>query len=103
MALDISVRFSNVRREANRNVAGSVKLEVSALGNTYQIDGRDFNFPEGGEQQIYDQDFGPVKVTASVYERPAGQCCIRGHVHVSTPIGGGIGKDLDENCTPIPT
>lgn len=115
MSLDISVSFDELKRGGNGEVIGKVALHVKieALGKSVDIpvDARNFNFPREGEQtNLYDQNFpkdGDVagfkaKVTASVYEKPAGQCCIKGHVHVDGPIGGGIGKDLDPNCKAIP-
>lgn len=110
MSLDISVRFENVSRGADGSVSGKVNLTVSGsvLGQDFDfpVDARNFSFPQGGEQQVYDQSFSAgvfsLKLTASVYESGGNQCCIRGHAHVDAPIGGGIGKDLDENCTPIP-
>lgn len=110
MGVDISVRFENLHREASGNVAGKVTLRVSGsiLGQDFDIpvDARNFDFPRSGEQPIYDQDFSAgifkAKVTATVHERNAGQCCIQGHVHVDGPIGGGVGKDLDPNCQVIP-
>lgn len=109
MGIDVSVRFEGLRREGG-NVVGKITLRVSGnvVGRDFDIpvDARNFNFPSGGEQQVYDQDFGSdpfkAKVTATVHERTAGQCCVQGHVHVSAPIGGGIGTDLDPNCQPIP-
>ena len=110
MGIDISVIFEGLRREVEGNVTGKINLRVSGdiLGQKFDIpvDARNFNFPRGGEQKIYDQDFGvspfEAKVTATVHERTAGQCCVQGHVHVKGPIGGGIGTDLDPNCQPIP-
>lgn len=105
MGIDVSVRYENLRRKPNGDVNGKITLRVSGsvLGKDFDIpvDARNFDFPQGGEQQVYDQDFGPAKVTATVHERNAGKCCIQGHVHVSTGIGGGIGKDLDPNCQTI--
>lgn len=109
MGVDISVRYEGLRREGNGNVVGKVVLRVSGkiLGKSFDIpvDARNFNFPQGGDQAIYDQEFSAgvakAKVTASVHEHTAGQCCIQGHVHVDGPIGGGIGKDLDPNCQAI--
>lgn len=108
MGVDISVRFENLHRESG-NVVGKVTLKVSGdiLGRDFDIpvDARNFSFLNGGEEQIYDQEFSAgifkAKVTATVHEKTAGQCCIQGHVHVDGPIGGGIGKDLDPNCQPI--
>ena len=110
MGVDISVRFEGLHREGSGNVVGKITLRVSGdvLGQDFDIpvDARNFDFPRSGEQQVYDQDFGAssfsAKVTATVHERTAGQCCVQGHVHISAPIGGGIGKDLDPNCHPIP-
>ena len=109
MGVDISVRFDGLRRESG-NVVGKVELKVSGdiVGHSFDIpvDARNFTFLTGGEKDIYDQEFSAgvikAKVTAKVHEHTAGQCCIQGHVHVSGPIGGGIGKDLDPNCQPIP-
>jgi len=110
VGIDISVRFEGLRREGNGNVAGKIVLRVSGniLGQDFDIpiDARNFSFARGGEQQVYDQEFGAdafkAKVTATVHERTTGQCCVQGHVHVDGPIGGGIGKDLDPNCQSIP-
>lgn len=107
--LDVSVRFEGLRRE-DGNVVGKITLRVSGniLGKQYDvpIDARNFSFPSGSEQKIYDQDFESgvfkAKVTATVHERTATQCCVQGHVHVDGPIGGGIGKDLAPNCHSIP-
>lgn len=108
MGIDISVRFESLRRQGS-NVVGKVVLKISGdiAGQDFDVpvDARNFSFPNGGEQQVYNQDFGAgvfkTKVTATVHERTAGQCCIQGHVHIDGPIGGGIGKDLDPNCQPI--
>jgi len=110
MGIDFSVRFEELARQPNGNVKGKVTLRVSGkvLGQDFdqQLDARNFEFPQGGEQEVYDQDFDigvlNLKVTASVHEQNAGQCCIQGHAHVDGPIGGGVGKDLDPNCQPIP-
>ena len=110
MSIDVSVRYETLHRGPGGSVVGKVELRVSGsvLGQNFDIpvDARNFDFPRGSEQAIYDQDFSAgsfsVKVTATVHERRAGQCCLQGHVHVSAPIGGGVGKDLDENCQAIP-
>lgn len=106
MGVDFSVRFEDVRRGPNKNVTGKVTLKVSGevVGQKFdqQLDGRSFDFPEDSEQQVYDQDFGPVKIKATVFEKPHGQCCIRGHAHVNIGIGGGVGADIPgDNCTQI--
>lgn len=110
MGIDVSVRFEELRREANGNVKGKVLLKLSGdiAGHSFdqQIDGRNFDFPKDGEQAIYDQEFDvavlKAKVTAKVYEKPSGQCCIQGNVELKGPLGIGGSKELDPNCHPIP-
>ena len=109
MGIDFSVRFEDLRREGRGNVAGKITLRVSGdiLGQDFDIpiDARNFNFPRGGDQQVYNQDFTAgvftATVTATVHEHTAGQCCVQGHVDVAA-LGTDIGRDLDPNCQPIP-
>jgi len=115
--INTKVTFEPLRRESNGNVAGTLVLKI--YGNwdgddfDHNADSKDFSFPRGGEQNIDEFKFDiPIKIillevtlSAKVHEKTAGQCCVQGHVHVKPkfpPIGGGIGKDLDPNCHPIP-
>ena len=110
--LDISVRYDDLKRASNGNVTGKITLRVSGsvLGKDYDIpiDARNFDFPRGGEQKVYDQEFGvevlgleiKVHVLATVHEHTAGQCCVQGRAEGK--VGVTIGKDLDPNCAAIP-
>lgn len=110
MGIDSKIEFENLHREENNNVAGSVALkvygEIAGYDFNKTLEKKEFNFPREGEQEVYKLEFKVkalnFKITAKIYEKPAGQCCIQGHVHVDAPVGGGIGKDLDPNCHPIP-
>lgn len=111
MGIDTKVDFEELRREQpSGNVAGKVVLKIygdlAGIDFDQTLEKKDFNFPRGGEQEIYKLEFKfkilDFKITAKVHEQNAGQCCVQGHVHVDAPIGGGIGKDLDPNCHPIP-
>lgn len=111
MGVNTKVEFSDLHRDqASGNVTGNVVLKVygdlAGVSFDHSLENRAFNFPKGGEQEVYRKEF-QIKIltfilTAKVHEHTAGQCCIQGHIHVDAPIGGGIGKDLDPNCHAIP-
>lgn len=108
MSLDTRVDFSGLHRLADGRVAGDVVLAVtgSVAGIPLSFhDSKPFDFPRNGAQEVLNivvpVNRLSLRVTAKVYERD-NQCCVQGHIHVDAPIGGGIGKDLDANCHPIP-
>ncbi len=110
MSINSKADFEGLRREANGNVAGAVVLRIyGEFAQTHfdeTLERKDFNFPQGGEQEVYRTEFMVdtlvFTLLAKVHEQTAGQCCMHGSIHLHGPVGGGVGEDLDPSCQAIP-